>query len=173
MEIRQAAQDDADHLAKLCMGVQMLHVEMQPALFREPTHDELAGFFRERLADPAFTAFLAYDHGEPVGYVLLHVIRRPAHVLIRARECVEIDQIHVTEGRRGRGIGRRLAATALDVARANMIETIQLSVWAQNTRAIAAFEALGFRPQRHTMILEERELLGRPAEAHGPSARPQ
>lgn len=159
MEIRTATQDDADRLAELCIGVQALHVEMQPALFREPTHEELAGFFRDRLGKHDFTIFLALDEGEPVGYVMLHVIRRPAHVLIRARESVEIDHIYVNETHRRQGISRQLAAKALEVARSYGTDVIQLSVWAQNDRAVAAFEALGFKPQRHIMILKNREML--------------
>jgi len=164
MDIRQATPDDADGLAELCKDVQALHVEMEPTLFREPTHEELAGFFRDRLADPDFTAFLAWDHEEPVGYVMLHVIRRPSHILIKAREDVEIDHIHVAETHRRQGIGRRLAAKALDLAHSCGIGTIQLSVWAQNARAVAAFGALGFKPQRHTMVLENKGMLEPPFE---------
>jgi ribosomal protein S18 acetylase RimI-like enzyme len=159
MEIRQATQADANHLAELCMCVQALHVEIQPALFRKPRHADLVDFFRDRLSAPDFTSFLAMDGSEPVGYVVLHTIRRPAHVLIRAREIVEIDHIHVAETHQRRGIARRLAAKALEVAHSYGIQTIQLSVWAQNDQAVAAFEALGFKPQRHIMTLDNREKL--------------
>ena len=160
VEIRPAGQGDAETLAELCMGVQELHVEMQPTLFRHATRQELAGFFRERLADADFPAFLALADGAPVGYVVLHVVRRPADVLIKPRSHVEIDQIHVAEGHRRQGIGRLLAATAVETARAHGIEVVQLNVWAQNSRAVAAFKAMGFEPQRHTMVLERGARLG-------------
>ena len=159
MEIRRAAQDDADYLAVLCAEVQSLHVEMQPTLFRQPTLDELARFFREHLVDPDFVVFLALAEGHPVGYVMLHVIRTPAHVLVNPRECVEIDHLHVQQSHRRRGIGRALASQALEVARASGVETIQLSVWARNQRAVAAFKSLGFEPLKHIMILKQRERL--------------
>jgi ribosomal protein S18 acetylase RimI-like enzyme len=156
--IRRATRRDAAHLAGLCMDVQSLHVAMQPSMFRVPSNEELVAFFRERLADPDFTVFLAVDDGSPVGYVMLHVIRRPAHVLVKARDCVEVDHIQVNESHRRQGIGRRLAAKAIEVARACGIEAIQLSTWAQNARAIATFTALGFKPQRIIMTLENREM---------------
>jgi len=158
LEIREATPDDADNLAMLCKDIQALHAGMYPALFCEPTHDELAVFFRARMTDPNFTAFLALDQGEPVGYVALNIVRRPPHILIRAREAVEIDHIHVNKTHRKQGIGRRLAAMALEVASSYGIATVQLSVWARNTLAVAAFSALGFEPQRHIMVLRNREM---------------
>jgi ribosomal protein S18 acetylase RimI-like enzyme len=78
--------------------------------------------------------------------------------LIRAREAVKIDHIHVNETYRKQGIGRRLAAMALEVARSYGIATAQLSVWARNARAVAAFSAPGFESQRHIMVLGNREM---------------
>ena len=45
---------------------------------------------------------------------------------------------------RGRGLGRRLAAAAIDAARAAGMERIELEVFASNERAIALYERLGF-----------------------------
>lgn len=152
-EIQRATDRDISALAALCAEVQSLHEQMHPATFRHPTEDELKRLFRERMEDPAFAVFIAWASDEPVGYVVLHVIQKPAHVLVKARSCVEIDHIHVRESHRRQGVGRDLAAQALVVAREAAIETIQLSVWAQNSNAVAAFEAMGFAAQRHTMVL--------------------
>lgn len=46
---------------------------------------------------------------------------------------------------RGRGLGRRLMTEAIDAARAQGMERIELEVFASNTRAIALYESLGFR----------------------------
>ena len=159
MEIRQAIQDDTDTLAAMCREIQSLHAEMQPTLFRHPSAEELASFFRERLDDPNFTILLVEEAGEPVGYVMLHIIRRPAHVLINARSYVEIDHIHVRQAHRRHGVGGELAQQALGVARDSDSDTIQLSVWAENADAVAAFESLGRETQRHIMILKDRERL--------------
>ena len=45
---------------------------------------------------------------------------------------------------RGRGLGARLALTAINAARINGIERIELEVWASNQNAIALYRQLGF-----------------------------
>lgn len=45
---------------------------------------------------------------------------------------------------RGRGLGRRLMTEAIDAARRNGMERIELEVFASNTRAVALYESLGF-----------------------------
>jgi ribosomal protein S18 acetylase RimI-like enzyme len=49
---------------------------------------------------------------------------------------------------RGRGIGARLALTAISAARVNGIERIELEVWASNQHAIALYRQLGFVEER-------------------------
>jgi RimJ/RimL family protein N-acetyltransferase len=46
---------------------------------------------------------------------------------------------------RGRGLGRRLMTEAIDAARRQGMERIELEVFASNTRAVALYESLGFR----------------------------
>jgi len=45
---------------------------------------------------------------------------------------------------RGRGIGAQLALAAINAARLNGIERIELEVWASNGTAIALYQQLGF-----------------------------
>jgi ribosomal protein S18 acetylase RimI-like enzyme len=157
MNIRKTTKNDADILAELCLGVQGLHIELQPLIFRQPSQQELADLFRERISDPDYMGFLALDSDKPVGYVVLHIIRKPANVFVLARNIVEIDHIHIIEGYRKQGICKLFAAKTLEVAQSLQIKNVQLSVWAQNDRAIAAFKALGFKNQMHIMSLETSE----------------
>lgn len=58
---------------------------------------------------------------------------------------------------RGRGLGRRLMMAAIDAARRQGLERIELEVFASNTRAIALYESLGFRHEgrkRHARKLD-------------------
>ena len=154
IEVRQAVSDDAEHLARLCMGVQAVHIEMHPEFFREPAHEELVVFFRDRLAEVDYTALLAWAAAEPVGYVLAHFVRRDENVFVRERAYLEIEHLYVAQTHRRRRIGGRLVAQAIDLARARGVEVVQLNVWARNERAIATFEALGFEQRRHIMTLK-------------------
>ena len=45
---------------------------------------------------------------------------------------------------RGQGLGRRLAQTTIEAARARGVERVELEVFASNTRAIRLYERLGF-----------------------------
>lgn len=154
MEIRQASKNDVDDLSELCMGVQEVHIEMYPLLFRRPSRQELTAFFNDRLSGPDYMAFLGINDGKPIGYMFLHIIRMPANIFVNVREAVEIDQIHVLPSYRRQGIGKQLAAKAHEVAMSLQIDQIQLNVWAQNSRAIAAFKSMGFESQRHVMFLK-------------------
>jgi len=159
MKIRQATIDDTDILAGLCSEVQRIHIKLQPLIFRKPLHQELVEIFRERISDPDYTVFLAFDIDKPLGYIVLHILRKPGNVFAYARNIVEIDQIHIIERYWRQGICKKLFAKALEVARSFNIENIQLGVWAQNDRAIAAFNALGFKQQWQIMSLDNKEKL--------------
>ncbi len=159
MKIRQANIEDTEALSELCSQVHQLHIKLQPLIFREPLHQELVGVFRDRILDPDYTAYIAFDGDRPVGYVLFHIIRKPGNVFAHSRNLVEIDQIHVVERCWGQGVCKKLFAKAHEVARSFDIENIQLGVWTQNHRAIAAFNALGFKQQWQIMALETKAKL--------------
>jgi len=60
---------------------------------------------------------------------------------------------------RGGGLGRRLMQAAIDAARAQGMERIELEVFASNARAIALYESLGF--VREGLRRRSRKLDGR------------
>lgn len=159
MKIKQATVDDADILSGLCSEIQGLHMKMLPLVFREPSRKELADLFRERISDPDYIAFLAFDRERAVGYMVLHILRTPENVFVHSRAILEIDHIHIIETYRRQGICKKLFSKALEVARSFDIENIQLGVWARNDRAILAFNALGFKRQFQIMALEERSKI--------------
>jgi len=78
---------------------------------------------------------------------------------------------------RGRGVGARLALAAIDAARLNGVERIELEVWASNVDAIALYHQLGFVEEgirRRARLLDgqyddmvEMALLGAPAVYQG------
>jgi GNAT superfamily N-acetyltransferase len=159
MENKKATIDDANILAELCMGVHRLHIELQPMIFRQPSHQGLTDFFRERIPNPEYKCFLAWDSDKPVAYAALHIIRRPVDVFTQARNYVEIYHVYTTEKYRKRGICKLLFSKALEVAWSLNIGKVQLGVFEQNAAAVAAFTALGFNQQWSIMTLESSEKL--------------
>lgn len=70
-------------------------------------------------------------------------------ILSRMRHVGKLE-IFVSEAARGQGVGRALMAAGLDWAEANpILRKIGLSVFADNARAVALYQALGFEQEGH------------------------
>lgn len=78
---------------------------------------------------------LAASGGEALGYALFQLL--PGEV--------ELLRIGIVPGARGRGLGRRLLAAALDRLRAGGRPLCHLEVRASNRAARALYQSLGFR----------------------------
>ncbi len=75
--------------------------------------------------------------------VIGHLLLQPLPLAARAHVCTLTIVMHPQW--QGRGLGRSLLAHGIDWARGNpCIEKIELTVRADNTRAIALYESLGF-----------------------------
>lgn len=57
----------------------------------------------------------------------------------------ELKRLYVSERFKGRGIGRRLAQTLIDAARADGFQLMRLDTGKRLTEAIAMYRKLGFR----------------------------
>jgi ribosomal protein S18 acetylase RimI-like enzyme len=109
--IRRGTIEDASLMAELNRHVQQLHLDAEPTLYRVTDHEELVSWFRERLASPGATAFIAEDE-IPLGYAMTVHERIPRNPFCPERVRLAVDQIAVVAGARRRGVGRRLMAAA-------------------------------------------------------------
>jgi putative acetyltransferase len=100
---------------------------------------------------PAGAAFVAVDGlGEAIGVV---GVRRFAD------GDAELKRMYVEPAGRGAGVGRALAAAAVDAARALGYRRVLLDTVASMEAAIATYEALGFveiEPYRHNPLPDAR-----------------
>lgn len=99
----------------------------------------------EWAATPGIELTVAEDEGEPVGLTLLGVFDEPP-----ARTPVaDLLAIAVADVHRRRGVGRELLAAAVDrareLARAQLVCALRLTVAESNVAARRLFEAAGFR----------------------------
>lgn len=98
---------------------------------------------REWLAQlgPDDHVLVAEDDGRVVGFARLDVLGgRQRHV--------GTVSINVHDAWQGRGIGRRLLESLLELADDYLgLTRVQLEVWADNQRAIRLYETLGFEPE--------------------------
>jgi ribosomal protein S18 acetylase RimI-like enzyme len=149
--VRRAELDDAGAIGRL------LHDFNRE--FDEPTPDPeaLAERARELLAGRHITVLLVGDG--PDGLAVLRF--RPA-IWTRALECY-LAELYVVPAERGRGLGRALMEAALDLARAEGADHIDLGTGEDDVAARALYESLGFsnregRPDGPVNYFYEREL---------------
>jgi len=91
------------------------------------------GIFRDCLR-AAHAAWVLVESDVVLGYVLMSVAAGEAHIL----------NVCVASTERGRGLGRRLVRTMLQLARTRRAERVFLEVRPSNPGAIALYESEGF-----------------------------
>lgn len=142
--VRRAEITDLAGLTDLGVGIQRLHHEGRPDLFRAPDAPSLAQFFAEMLDDPERILLIAMAD-VAVGYLLAEIDRRPESTFMLATDLAYIHHIAVDAGARGRGVGTALMAAAETEATELGLSAIQLDSWEFNTEAHDFFRARGFR----------------------------
>ena len=119
-----------------CVGAVMR--ERKYLAYLEPfPFPQTAAFVAENL-DHGNPQFVAEDAGTIIGWC---DVRRES-VPTYAHEGML--GMGLLPGYRGKGLGERLLRTALDAARRAGFERVSLSVYAQNTRALALYRKVGF-----------------------------
>jgi len=78
--------------------------------------------------------------GRLVGLAYWRRYDRPTHW-----PHADVEKVAVSPARQGHGLGRRLMATLIGAARAARVEVLTLDLRADNERAAALYESLGFR----------------------------
>jgi putative acetyltransferase len=81
----------------------------------------------------------------PLGCVALRPLAHDA-TGAPTNDVAEIKRLYVRDEARGSGLGRQLATTALDEARARGYRMVKLDTLAQMDAARALYASLGFRP---------------------------
>src|SRR5438477_601711 len=109
-----------------------------------------------QLLDPNsfWTVLCVFQGDEVIGYAHLERFRQ-----LEKRHVARLGII-VDAGARQQGVGRRLTLKLLEKAGEMGVEKIWLSVLADNSRAIALYQSVGFRPEG-IFIDEERGISGR------------
>ena len=153
MKIREADAADIPAIISLNDEVHAIHVRLFPEVFKPIEPAALAEWFGDWLGDEDKMILVAEDDGGLVAYLTLRKDERPAHLFAKSRQCAYIDQVCVTEGRRGQGIFQALLERARAVARGWGLSRLELDVWSENTAARNAFMRSGFRPYFEKMKL--------------------
>ena len=110
------------------------------AFLEAPPIEETRKFVARNIAK-GYPQLVALDGDRVVGWCDVLPIERPV-----SRHCGVLG-LGLLPAYRGRGLGERLMRAALQAARACGLSRIELSVRADNTRAIALYTRLGFETE--------------------------
>ncbi len=152
--VRRAGPDDADVVGRLLHDFNTEFEDITPG----PT--ALAERFRELLAAGEITVLLVErGRSEPKG---LAVMRFYPSIWTRGLEC-HLAELYVIPDRRGEGLGRALMEEAIELARREGADYVDLGTSEDDVAARALYESLGFTnrerlPDGPTMYVYEREL---------------
>ena len=94
------------------------------------------------LGDPSLTYLVVALDAALVGFAMLGHDER--HPVVAASRPMRLSRIYVEPGRLGAGIGGRLMERCIEHARERGHDVLWLSVWEENTRAVAFYERWGF-----------------------------
>jgi len=143
-------------LAVLSDEVQSLREQRVPGCFETEDRMTAAAWFESALNTPGVSAWIASYRGEDVGYVLTLTRDKADNAFQYVRRVLVIEQIAVLPEARRLGIASALLERVLASARAASTADglgcasaldVELSSWAWNSDAHAAFHANGFTPK--------------------------
>lgn len=143
LRVREADLGDIDALTRLATGIQNLHVQGRPDLFREADSTVLGSYMRSQLDSDALV-LVAEIAQQVVGYALARHVNRPENPFRHASSLLYIDHFGVDPSVRRRHIGSVLMDELVRRALSDRVDSIHLDSWAFNEGAHAFFRNKGF-----------------------------
>ena len=158
LSFRPAAPGDA-----LCLGVLSTQVFLdtyatqgiRPGLAREVLAQHSVASYEALLADPGTTLLVAECAGHLVGFS--QVSDGVAHAMLPGVASAELKRLYVQAPFAGRGIGRDLLRHAEKAAAARGAETVWLTAWVGNLRALRFYPRHGYEDIGETVYTFEGE----------------
>lgn len=144
---------NADILARLNEGVQRLHHDIEPNLFKPYDYHQMKILFTEILKSEDNHAYIIMVKHEPVGYMILNIKRHSESILKYAYDVLHIDQLSIESPFQGRGLGKALVEFAKDLAKNHEIQRIEMNYWSKNINSGYFFRRLGFENYNERLAL--------------------
>jgi ribosomal protein S18 acetylase RimI-like enzyme len=136
-----------DHkiIAELNEGVQNLHAELHPDMFKPFNQTEMEKALEEFLSDPDCHCYVAKQNGMAIGYALFMIREAKENAFHYTIRSLYIDQIAVLPKYQKTGAGKLLMKQAEQLARENNISKIELDHWSANQVAAKFFRNNGYK----------------------------
>ena len=154
IRVRQASLRDYEELCSLFDQLDELHRQARPDLFQPfpppaRTREQVAHW----LAQPDSTVLVAQSEEGVVGLAVM-LTRTPSPFAGAVpRRVIELDNLVVRTDQRGRRVGRRLLAAAVEWARQRRATHVEVAVHAFNRDARRFYESFGFASSVDRLIL--------------------
>ncbi len=111
-------------------------------VFYEQTSDpgRAREFLRERLTNGESVVFMAFDEGNPIGFVQLY----PSFSSVSMMRSWVLNDLFVKESARKKGFGEELLNAAIAFARETDAKGVSLETGKDNVKAQRLYEKIGF-----------------------------
>ena len=134
----------------LCLGVLSTQVFLdtyaplgiRPAIANEALAKHSVAVYEKLLVDPGVTILVAECAGHLVGFS--QVRNGVGHALVPEAAASELDRLYVQARFTGRGVGRDLLRHAEKAAAARGADTLWLTAWEGNARALLFYPRRGY-----------------------------
>ncbi|MGI5490350.1 N-acetyltransferase family protein [Microtetraspora malaysiensis] len=153
LKIRRASPEDADLLAGMNHYVHGIHVEHRPDIYKaQPSQEELAAVFKDRLVQESARIFIAELDGQPVGYAGATLHERAGGVFVHGGgSIIFLDQLAIAPQAKRHGVGSGLLNAVREAGRDAGCLRLITEVWDFNHEARSFYEAVGFLPMKHLL----------------------
>jgi GNAT superfamily N-acetyltransferase len=154
IRVRQASRRDYEEVCALFDELDEIHRQARPDMFQPfpppaRTREQVAHW----LAQPESTVLVAQSEAGVVGLVVL-LIRAPSGFAGAVpRKVIEVDNLVVRADQRGRKVGRRLLAAAVEWSRQRRATHVEVTVHDFNRDARRFYESFGFAPSVGRLVL--------------------
>ena len=140
MIIRKAELKDIDKgLLDLYIEGYRYHQNGRPDIFKVQTDEELANDFMRIFEKDSMIVLC--NENEIIGYLSYKIKETRVKMM-------DIDQLVIKEGIRGKGFGKMLIEEAIKIAKDNNCVRIVFNCWTFNENALKIYDHLGFKRQR-------------------------
>ena len=152
VQIRPVEFDDVKDIRTLLHGLDLLHAENMPHLFKI-LHDDTRKLSQVQNALKDGHHFIAVLENRLVAYINLMITEMGEDYPFVKNRCFGIiDELVVHPDYQRLGIGQKLVAAAEAFARSRGAEDIRLQVYAFNKNAQEFYDGLGYEPFALRMI---------------------
>lgn len=149
MEIRPAVFDDVPAVSQLYAQLFADMARLQPESLKPAEQDK---YFLDAMIEMEEAEILvAEEAGQVLGFAVVQARPTPPFPFFHPQTFADFVDVAVAPAHRGKGIGKALIAAVGDWAKERGLAYVELTVLAQNQRAIRLYEELGFTDASRTM----------------------